>query len=119
MNDLADSLLLQSTTSRALPKLIPALKADLRSAGVWLRGSRDLSPSATDLDLEIHRHVVQSLYITLVRSGLHLSRSAHTALATLCSWDPPFTGRSIHLLLEVRSTPAVPHLPGPVSPISA
>ncbi len=98
----ASPLLLQSTTPRPLPTLLPALEVDLRSAGAWIGETLHLSPTAASLDLELHRHAAPSFYSALLRSGLHLTRSAHTALACLCSRHPPFNGRALHLLLEIR-----------------
>lgn len=97
-----NTLLLEGTTPRPLSTVLPALRPELRSAGVWLGSSRHLSPLAAALDLELPRHAVPSFYTALIRCGLHLSRSAHITLAGFCTWHPPFTGLAIPVTLELR-----------------
>lgn len=113
-------LLVQSTTTLHLRRLLPRLKADLRLAGAWVSDARDLSQHAADLYLELPVSAAQPLYTALIRRGLKLSRSGHIALATLCSFERPFMpGRTLDLKLEIRViTSASQRFPA-VSTISA
>ena len=95
-------LLLQSTSTLPLRKLLPRLQADLHRAGAWVTEAHDLTPGAAELHLELPPSAAEPLYTALIRSGLHLSRSAHVALATLCSWERPTSGRMLELKLEIR-----------------
>ncbi len=112
-------LLLQATTPLPMSSLLPTLRASLTSAGAWLGANREISHRTSDLHLELHTVAAQQLYIALVRCGLDLSRSAHVALATLCSHEHSPTRPLVELKLEVRSLSPAHPLTNPTWAISA
>ncbi len=119
MNASANSLVLQATTHASLSTLLPDLKAELHFAGIWIWESDRTSDTAADLHLELHAHTAHFFYTSLVRCGLHLSRSAHLTLASLCSHRYPFATGVTALKLEIRFMAPSPHLHQRISAISA
>jgi hypothetical protein len=110
MQKTTGTLLLEATSLVPLPHLLPHLRACLQSAGVWTEMPPSHSSGAVSLHLELSLHAIPPLYTALIRSGLHLRRPAHTALAALCSGAHLASAGNRDLRLDIRSLPAEHHL---------
>lgn len=98
----ASPLLLQASTTRPLPAILPGLLRSLQISGSFIRGQRASSSRAVSLSFELPRHTTDEAYTSLLASGLELHRNAHTALASLCVPDTRPLRRGSSSLIEIQ-----------------
>ena len=63
--------------------VLQTLTNSLTDSGAWITDRNTVSPTITELRLEIQLRSVLELYIALVATGLELTRTAHDALTDL------------------------------------
>jgi hypothetical protein len=66
-------------------KVIPILLDAVAACGCWVLEHRALSPTMTELRLEVQLRSVFELYGTLISSGVQLTRDSHTCMIGLCT----------------------------------
>ena len=62
-----------------------SLTTSLEQCGGWLLEHRLLSPTTTELRLEIELRSIVDLYAALIAAGLELTRAGHLALTAACT----------------------------------
>ena len=86
--------------------LLPTLTSSLANCGGWVLGRKTLSPSMTEIRLEIQLRSIVDLYASIVSSGLELTRAGHLALTDLCTCrknlaTPADMGQVVTIRLEI------------------
>lgn len=66
-------------------KIVPALLDAVCACGCWVLEQRALSPTMTELSLEVQLRSVFELYSGIVAAGVELTRDSHTKLTGLCT----------------------------------
>src|SRR4051812_24961662 len=65
--------------------VLPAVLASLAECGGWVLDRRAVSPSTTELKVEVQLRSIVELYGSLIGAGLELTRSSHLSLTDLCT----------------------------------
>jgi hypothetical protein len=65
--------------------IVATLVESMASCGCWMVEQRALSPTTTELRLDIQLRSVFELYSGLVCSGIELTRDSQTVMANLCT----------------------------------
>lgn len=66
-------------------QIVPALLDAVAACGGWVLEQRALSPTMTELCLEVQLRSVFELYSGFVASGVELTRDSHTRMTGLCT----------------------------------
>ena len=66
-------------------KIVPAVLESMASCGCWVLQQRALSPTMTELCVEVQLRSVYELYSGLIAAGVELNRASHTRMASLCT----------------------------------
>jgi hypothetical protein len=66
-------------------QIVPALVESMATCGCWMVEQRALSPTTTELRLEVQLRSVFELYSGLVCSGIELTRDSQIRMAGLCT----------------------------------
>jgi hypothetical protein len=66
-------------------QIVPALIESMAACGCWMVEQRALSPTTTELRLEVQLRSVFELYSGLVCSGIELTRDSQVRMAGLCT----------------------------------
>ena len=85
---------------------LPHLVSALADCGGWVLCRKQLSPSTMEIQLEIQLRSILDLYVSIVSSGLELTRSGHLALTDLCNCrknlpSPSDLGQIVTVRLEI------------------
>ena len=94
---------IQSFSYEERQGLLPNLTSALADCGGWVLS---LSPSMTEIRLEIQLRSILDLYTSIVSSGLELTRSGHLGLTNLCNCRKNLTtatdlGQVVTIRLEI------------------
>jgi hypothetical protein len=97
---------IQSFSYEERQGLLPNLTSALADCGGWVLCRRSLSPSLTEIRLEIQLRSILDLYVSIVSSGLELTRSGHLGLTNLCNCRRNLTtatdlGQVVTIRLEI------------------
>jgi hypothetical protein len=66
-------------------KIVPVLLEAVTACGCWVVEQRAMSPTMTELYLEVQLRSVFELYSGMVASGVELTRDSHTCMTGLCT----------------------------------
>ena len=66
-------------------QIVPALLECMAACGCWVLEQRALSPTMTQLCLEVQLRSVYELYSGLISAGVELTRDSHTRMTGLCT----------------------------------
>ena len=66
-------------------QIVPALLKAVAACGGWVLEQRALSPTLTELSVEVQLRSVVELYSGLIAAGLELTRDSHTRMTGLCT----------------------------------
>ena len=65
--------------------VVPSLLDAVAACGCWVLEQRALSPTMTELRLEVQLRSVFELYSSLISAGVELTRDSHTRMSGLCT----------------------------------
>ena len=82
--------------------VLQTLTNSLTASGVWITGRNTVSPTITELCLEIQLRSVLELYIALLAAGLELSRLTHDALTDLLTCHNNLDASSGSNIVNIR-----------------
>ncbi|HEY5214622.1 MAG TPA: hypothetical protein VIJ38_16525 [Acidobacteriaceae bacterium] len=66
-------------------QVVPSLLDAVAACGCWVLEQRALSPTMTELRLEVQLRSVFELYSGLMSAGVELTRDSHTRMSGLCT----------------------------------
>jgi hypothetical protein len=66
-------------------KIVPLLLEAVKACGCWVVEQHALSPTLTELYLEVQLRSVFELYSGILSAGVELSRESHTCMTGLCT----------------------------------
>jgi hypothetical protein len=66
-------------------KIVPLLLEAVKTAGCWVTEQHALSPTLTELYLEVQLRSIFDLYSGILSAGVELSRDSHTCMTALCT----------------------------------
>lgn len=66
-------------------RIVPALLESMAACGCWLLEQRALSPTMTELSLEVQLRSIYELYSGLIAAGVELTRDSHICMTGLCT----------------------------------
>lgn len=66
-------------------QVVPMLLDAVAVCGCWVLEQRALSPTMTELRLEVQLRSVFELYSSLISVGIELTRDSHTRMSGLCT----------------------------------
>ena len=66
-------------------QVVPALLKAVAACGGWVLEQRALSPTTTELSVEVQLRSVFELYSGLIACGVELTRDSHTCMTGLCT----------------------------------
>lgn len=66
-------------------QIVPALLKAVAACGGWVLEQRALSPTMTELSVEVQLRSVFELYSGLIAAGVELTRDSHTRMTGLCT----------------------------------
>jgi hypothetical protein len=66
-------------------QIVPTLLETMASCGCWVLEQRAMSPTMTELCLEVQLRSVFELYSGLIAAGVELSRDSHTRMTGMCT----------------------------------
>ncbi len=66
-------------------QVVPTLLDAIAACGCWLLEQRAMSPTMTELRLEVQLRSVFELYSSLISAGVELTRDSHNCMSGLCT----------------------------------
>ena len=66
-------------------KIVPSLLEAMKACGCWVVEQRAVSPTLTELSLEIQLRSIFELYSGILSAGVELTRDSHTCMTGLCT----------------------------------